>query len=106
MLDDTDFRFGQGVLGGKMRVGAAEWKYKVQKEGGGGAGGGGGSGGKGGGGDRKKIIRKTQKLNRYASFTFFSFSPGCGVFFLFRGWPVGEEGRGGKGREGRMMAGK
>ncbi|MCJ1406903.1 hypothetical protein MMC19_000973 [Ptychographa xylographoides] len=63
MLDDTDFRFGQGVLGGKMRVGAAEWKYKVQKEGGGGAGGGGGSGGKGGGGDRKKIIRKTQKLN-------------------------------------------
>ena len=55
ILDDTDFRFGQEGPTGKMRVKEAERSYKkvqdrpaVQK----------------GGKDQKKIIRKTQKLNK------------------------------------------
>lgn len=54
MLDDTDFRLGQGAGGGKMRVVAADFSYKQQKD----------APVKGGGKDKKKIIKKTQKMNR------------------------------------------
>ncbi len=54
MLDDTDFRLGQAGPAGKMRVAAADFSYKTQKE----------APAKGGGKDKKKIMRKTQKLNR------------------------------------------
>ena len=55
MLDDTDFRFGESAPAGKMKVVAADFSYKVQKE---------APVNKGAKGDKKKIIRKTQKLNR------------------------------------------
>ncbi|KAK4673141.1 hypothetical protein QC763_109200 [Podospora pseudopauciseta] len=73
LLDDTDFRFGEG--GTKMRVQAADMSYKRVKydeEKGDGEGGKGGKGVKQEGGnnnnkkasqDKQKIIRKTQKLS-------------------------------------------
>ena len=56
MLDDTDFRLGQAARGGKMRVSAADFSYKQQKEAP-------QAGAKGGSKDKKKIIKKTQKMN-------------------------------------------
>ncbi|KAI4114645.1 MAG: hypothetical protein LQ338_007973 [Usnochroma carphineum] len=53
MLDDSDFRLGQAAPGGKMRVSAADFSYKNQKE----------KPAQSSGKDKKKIIRKTQKLN-------------------------------------------
>ncbi|KAL9604459.1 MAG: hypothetical protein Q9219_000424 [cf. Caloplaca sp. 3 TL-2023] len=53
MLDDTDFRLGQSALGGKMRVAAADFSYKTQKD----------APAKSNNKDKKKIIKKTQKLN-------------------------------------------
>ncbi|KAK5034071.1 hypothetical protein LTR16_012042, partial [Cryomyces antarcticus] len=58
MLDDSDFRLGQDLLTGKMRVKEADWSFKKQKE----APAEGGKA-KGKGGDKQKIIKKTQKLN-------------------------------------------
>jgi len=53
MLDDTDFRLGQRAPGGKMKVVAADFSYKAQKE----------APAKSSGKDKKKIMKKTQKLN-------------------------------------------
>ncbi|KAL8722424.1 MAG: hypothetical protein Q9225_001103 [Loekoesia sp. 1 TL-2023] len=53
MLDDTDFRLGQLAPGGKMRVAAADFSYKTQKD----------APAKSSNKDKKKIIKKTQKLN-------------------------------------------
>ncbi|KAL2054570.1 hypothetical protein ABVK25_005318 [Lepraria finkii] len=50
LLDDTEFRLGQGP---KMKVAAADFSYKVQKE----------APAKGNMKDKKKIMKKTQKLN-------------------------------------------
>ena len=55
MLDDTDFRLGQPAPGGKMKVVAADFSYKAQKD----------PPVKGSGKDKKKIIKKTQKMNEY-----------------------------------------
>lgn len=54
MLDDTDFRLGQPALSGKMKVAAADFSYKVQKD----------APAKSNNKDKKKIIKKTQKLNK------------------------------------------
>ena len=51
LLDDTEFRLGQGP---KMRVAAADFSYKSQKE----------APAKGNMKDKKKIMKKTQKLNK------------------------------------------
>ena len=56
MLDDTDFRLGQSALGGKMRVSAADFSYKQQKEAP-------QDGAKGKNREKQKIIKKTQKMN-------------------------------------------
>ncbi|KAI4255437.1 MAG: hypothetical protein LQ352_002576 [Teloschistes flavicans] len=53
MLDDTDFRLGRAVPGGKMKVAAADFSYKTQKD----------APAKSNNKDKKKIIKKTQKLN-------------------------------------------
>lgn len=83
MLDDSELRLGGRQ--GNMRVAAADFAYKKVKESGGlgedeaGATKGGG-GGKKGGGDKQKIIKKTQKLNKYALSALahvFSFTPHC-----------------------------
>ena len=60
MLDETDFRFGEAGPSGKMKVQAADFSYKKQdqKEGG---------PPKSSMKDKKKIIKKTQKLNKYAT---------------------------------------
>ncbi|KAL2043439.1 hypothetical protein N7G274_003746 [Stereocaulon virgatum] len=50
LLDDTEFRLGQGP---KMRVAAADFSYKAQKE----------APAKSNVKDKKKIMKKTQKLN-------------------------------------------
>ncbi|KAL8929825.1 MAG: hypothetical protein Q9208_000969 [Pyrenodesmia sp. 3 TL-2023] len=52
MLDDTDFRLGQAAAEGKMRVSAADFSYKTQKD-----------KPQSSGKEKKKIIKKTQKLN-------------------------------------------
>ena len=54
MLDDTDFRLGQSVPAGKMRVSAADFSYKRQTE----------APAKTNARDRQKIIKRTQKLNK------------------------------------------
>ena len=54
MLDDTDLRLGQSMPSGKMKVVAADFSYKAQKE----------APVKQSGKDKKKIIKKTQKLNK------------------------------------------
>ena len=54
MLDDTDLRLGQPAATGKMRVAAADFSYKVQKD----------APPKSNNKDKKKIIKKTQKLNK------------------------------------------
>jgi HIV Tat-specific factor 1 len=54
MLDDTDFRFGEQGSSGKMKVQTADFSYKSQKE----------APAKTNMKDRKKIIKKTQKLNK------------------------------------------
>lgn len=54
MLDDTDFRFGEVGASGKMRVQAADFSYKSQQE----------APVKSNAKDKKKIIKKTQKLNK------------------------------------------
>jgi len=54
MLDDTDFRLGQPGPAGKMRVAAADFSYKTQKE----------APAKSNMKDKKKIMKKTQKLNK------------------------------------------
>ncbi|KAI9758493.1 MAG: hypothetical protein M1815_000039 [Lichina confinis] len=53
MLDDTGFRFGEAGPSGKMRVQAADFSYKNQQE----------APPKSNVRDKKKIIKKTQKLN-------------------------------------------
>ncbi|KAI9890388.1 MAG: hypothetical protein M1814_004174 [Vezdaea aestivalis] len=53
MLDDTDLRFGETGTSGKMKVQAADFSYKSQKE----------VPTTNNNPDRKKIIKKTQKLN-------------------------------------------
>ncbi len=55
MLDDADFRLGERASGGKMKVAAADFSYKTQKE---------APAAKGHTKDKNKIIKKTQKLNR------------------------------------------
>ncbi|KAL8873174.1 MAG: hypothetical protein Q9174_001310 [Haloplaca sp. 1 TL-2023] len=65
MLDDTDFRLGQSVPGGRMKVAAADFSYKTQKD----------APAKSNNKDKKKIIKKTQKLNKYVS------NLGCWVQF-------------------------
>ncbi|KAL8781890.1 MAG: hypothetical protein Q9203_000858 [Teloschistes exilis] len=53
MLDDTDFRLGRAAPVGKMKVAAADFSYKTQKD----------APAKSNNKDKKKIIKKTQKLN-------------------------------------------
>ncbi|KAL9587309.1 MAG: hypothetical protein Q9212_000356 [Teloschistes hypoglaucus] len=53
MLDDTDFQLGRAAPGGKMKVAAADFSYKTQKD----------APAKSNNKDKKKIIKKTQKLN-------------------------------------------
>ncbi|KAI9765266.1 MAG: hypothetical protein M1840_007465 [Geoglossum simile] len=53
MLDDTDFRFGTAGASGRMSVQAADFSYKSQQE----------APAKSSMKDKKKIMRKTQKLN-------------------------------------------
>ena len=55
MLDDTAFRFGAAGPTGKMKVQAADFSYKSQQE----------APTKTSMKDKKKIIKKTQKLNKY-----------------------------------------
>ena len=55
MLDETDFRLGESGPRGKMKVAAADFSYKTQKE----------APVKGNGKDKRKIMKKTQKLNRW-----------------------------------------
>lgn len=57
MLDDTDFRLGQSAPGGKMKVVAADFSYKAQKD----------APAKSNMKDKKKIMKKTQKLNKYVA---------------------------------------
>lgn len=60
MLDDTDFRLGVEGPTGKMRVTEADFSFKSQQE----------APDKGRNkSDQKKIIKKTQKLNRLVSDT-------------------------------------
>jgi HIV Tat-specific factor 1 len=54
MLDDTDFRFGAAGASGRMSVQAADFSYKSQQE----------APVKSSMKDKKKIMRKTQKLNK------------------------------------------
>ncbi|KAI9851805.1 MAG: hypothetical protein M1838_002663 [Thelocarpon superellum] len=53
MLDDTDFRFGEAGPSGKMKVQPADFSYKNQQE----------APAKSNMKDKKKIMKKTQKLN-------------------------------------------
>jgi HIV Tat-specific factor 1 len=55
MLDDTDFRFGTAGASGRMSVQAADFSYKSQQE----------APAKSSMKDKKKIMRKTQKLNKW-----------------------------------------
>lgn len=55
MLDDTDFRLGAEGPMGKMKVQAADFSYKAQKE----------APATKNKKDQKKIIKRTQKLNKY-----------------------------------------
>ena len=54
MLDDTDFRFGTAGTSWRMSVQAADFSYKSQQE----------APAKSSMKDKKKIMRKTQKLNK------------------------------------------
>lgn len=54
MLDDSDFQLGVSGPNGPMRVQAADFSFKSQQE----------APAKGSLRDKKKIMRKTQKLNR------------------------------------------
>ena len=54
MLDDTDFRLGQAVPAGKMKVTAADFSYKRQTD----------APTKTNARDKQKIIKRTQKLNK------------------------------------------
>ncbi len=54
MLDDSDFRLGVSGPDGKMKVQAADFSFKSQQE----------APAKTSNKDKKKIIRKTQKLNK------------------------------------------
>ena len=56
MLDDTDFRLGEPAPGGKMQVAAADFTYKTQKD---------ALAKSSNNKDKQKIIKKTQKLNKY-----------------------------------------
>ena len=66
MLDETDFRLGQTVITGPMRVKEADASYKSQKEkplsteqak----------TKGTGANRDRQKVIKKNQEMNRYGN---------------------------------------
>ena len=57
MLDETDFRLGMPAPTGKMKVTVADFSYKTQKD----------APVKGNSKDKKKIIKKTQKLNRWCT---------------------------------------
>lgn len=56
MLDDSDFRLGVTGPEGPMRVQKADFSFKSQRE----------APAQTSGRDKKKIIRRTQKLNKYA----------------------------------------
>jgi HIV Tat-specific factor 1 len=60
MLDESDFRLGVSAPNGKMKVVAADFSYKTQKE----------APAKGSAKDKKRIIKKTQKLNKWVDVTF------------------------------------
>jgi HIV Tat-specific factor 1 len=61
MLDDTDFRFGEPGPMGTLRVKEADFSYKKQKD----------APTTSNTRDKTKIIRKTQKMNRFAEFHFY-----------------------------------
>lgn len=56
MLDDSDFRLGVTGPEGPMRVQKADFSFKSQRE----------APAQTSGRDKKKIIQRTQKLNKYA----------------------------------------
>lgn len=64
MLDDTDFRFGETGPQGKMKVQAADFSFKVQKE----------APVKQNMNEKRKIMKKTQRLNRFVLPLLLSFS--------------------------------
>lgn len=55
MLDDTDFRLGETAPMGKMRVQAADFSFKSQQD----------APAKPNNRDKRKIMKKTQKLNKF-----------------------------------------
>lgn len=57
MLDDTDFRLGETGPQGKMRVQLADFSFKAQQD----------APAKPNNRDKMKIMRKTQKLNKYTA---------------------------------------
>ncbi len=57
MLDESDFRLGEEGPTGKMSVKEADFSYKKQKE----------APVQGNAREKKKIIKKTQKLNKCVS---------------------------------------
>lgn len=57
MLDDSDFRFGTEGPMGRMRVQAADFSYKSQQE----------APEKKNKKDQGKIIKRTQKMNKYVT---------------------------------------
>ena len=88
MLDDSELRLGE-TKEGKMRVTAADFSYKkIKNEGGAEEG---NTNMKEKGGDRKKIIKKTQKMNKCVlSLVLFLFSfllPALLPLFLFETHP-------------------
>lgn len=65
MLDETDLRFGVPADEGKMRVQAADFSYKEKAKGENGAENGNGRSKQLSARDKKKVVKKTQKLNKY-----------------------------------------
>lgn len=58
MLDDTDFRLGESSPTGKMRVQTADFSFKSQQD----------APAKPSNRDKRKIMKRTQKLNKFVSF--------------------------------------
>ncbi|KAK2760713.1 hypothetical protein FQN54_001948 [Arachnomyces sp. PD_36] len=78
MLDETDFRFGEMGPAGKMKVQAADFSFKSQQE----------APAKSNNRDKKKIMRKTQKLNKWVVLSryFWGNANGCGDCSKLTDW--------------------
>lgn len=76
MLDDSDFRLGVEGPMGRMRVQAADFSYKSQQD----------APPKSSKKDLKKVIKRTQKLNRWAGS---ERSPKTRAHRFLANWPIG-----------------